>query len=265
MLVCLSALTCSYRDSRLIRALLYPPSVDMRSGPVTSSWRGRPFDHGLYAEVLRASVAQSGLVRYGMVQKHSKALQQYILALSRARPHELDPDERLALYLNAYNAFTLLLMLRHPQASSIRDIPEPGRWKGANRNLGGRLVSLDELEHVLIRRDFREPRIHFALVCASRGCPPLLDQPYSGALLDAQLTAQTRRFFQTPENLRLADGTLYVSELLDWFRGDFETSTGSLAAFVARYHEPAGHRLDPARVVVKFLPYDWRLNGDWTQ
>ena len=105
---------------------------------------------------------------------------------------ELGRDERLALLINAYNAFTLRLILDHYPVASITDIPADQRWDAVRWRLAGETYSLNQIEHELVRPNFREPRIHFALVCAAVGCPPLRTEAYTGELLEEQLEGQTR-------------------------------------------------------------------------
>jgi hypothetical protein len=126
--------------------------------------------------------------------------------------------------------------------------------------LKGGDVSLDDIEHGTLRADFREPRIHFALVCASRSCPSLRGEAYRAPDLGRQLDEQARAFLGDESKNRFdpAANTLYLSRIFDWFRADFEAVAPSLPAYVARYaNDP---RVGQADVEVKFLEYDWSLN-----
>lgn len=264
--VAAASLCCSIRGNPLIRAVFYPPEVDMRPQQSLPVPGGQAFDHSPFAEVLRTCVDENGHTRYDLVHRNGHLLSDYLRQLSLARTESLDAAERLALYLNAYNAFTMKLILLYPGVSSIREIPAAKRWKDERWQVGGSSVSLDQLEHDLIRAAFREPRVHFALVCASKGCPMLRREPYTGRDLDAQLTAQARAFFSKKTNLQWdpASRTLHLSEIMDWFRGDFQTNAGTIPHFVARFVEPqlAQAILQPGVPVrLEFIPFDWRLNG----
>lgn len=118
----------------------------------------------------------------------------------------LGRDEKLAFLINAYNAFTLRLILDHRPLASIRDIPSSERWDAVRWVLAGRTVSLNQIEHELIRPNFAEPRIHFALVCAAVGCPPLRTEAYTGAELEEQLTDQSRYVHTHPRWFNYEDG-----------------------------------------------------------
>jgi hypothetical protein len=141
----------------------------------------------------------------------------------------------------------------------IPGIPGNGVWKEIHR-VAGADVSLDDIEHRTLRADFREPRVHFALVCAARSCPALRAEAYRATDLDRQLDDQGRTFLRDPAKNRFASatGTLHLSAIFGWFRADFEAASGSLQAFVARYlGDPAATAPD---VEIRFLDYDWALN-----
>ena len=127
-------------------------------------------------------------------------------------------------------------------------------------DLKGGNISLDDIEHRTLRTDFKEPRIHFALVCAARSCPPLRSEAYRAADLDRQLDDQGRTFLNDPRKNRFdpATKTLYLSRIFDWFHGDFEAAAGSVKAYATRYlDDPRAKRPE---VEIEFLSYDWSLN-----
>ena len=172
--------------------------------------------------------------------------------------------DKIAFWINAYNALTVRLILDHYPLRSIRDI---GWLPGAAfrqsfipmQNLRGEPISLDDIEHRVLRAQFAEPRIHFALVCAARSCPPLRTEAYRGAVLAQQLDDQGRNFLGMPTKNRVdrVAGTMYLSPIFKWFRPDFETD-GPLAAFVAPYFDLKA--ADVAHFTIEFLDYDWSLN-----
>lgn len=165
--------------------------------------------------------------------------------------------ETLAFYLNAYNLFTLRLVAEHQPLADVRDLGHWWRpvWKQTVGRLGGREVSLDDIEHGVLRPR-GEPRVHFALVCASLSCPDLRREPYRAETLDAQLDAQARDFLANPgKGLARDVERARVSRIFDWFEADF-AAAGGVRVFIARYVPlPATLRLEAD------LPYDWRLNG----
>lgn len=168
-----------------------------------------------------------------------------------------DAHERLAFYINAYNLLTMKMIVEHQPLASIKEVGNLlwPVWKRTAGTLGGETVSLDDIEHRRLRT-LREPRVHFAIVCASVSCPDLRAEPYRAAQLDAQLDDQVLGFLANPGKGSAATDThLRVSRIFDWFEADF-ADAGGVRRFIARY------RNLPANVeLTADLPYDWRLNG----
>lgn len=216
-----------------------------------------------------AAVVQNGRVDYAKLKAAPDELDSYlkeIAAVPAAEFARWPEADRLALLINLYNAQTLRLIINHYPLKSIRSIGTlPGAaWRELIVRQGGRIMTLDHLENKVIRVEYNEPRIHFALVCAAVSCPPLRGEPYTGARLDAQLAEQTTGFLATSELNRYdaATGTLYLSPIFKWYAEDFTKPAGSLAAYV-KPHFPAAQRaalIDPAKVKVKFTDYNWALN-----
>lgn len=182
--------------------------------------------------------------------------------------------ERDAFLINAYNAATVRRILeKYPRIDSIKDLGGwlDSPWKKPAVDLLGKRRGLDEIEHVLLRgaKDFSDPRIHFAVNCASIGCPALRPEPYIGARLDAQLDDQTRRFLRDRSRNRYdaAKDILSVSPLFKWYGDDFSAHAGGVGIFLGGYRTELGldaaaaQRLQKGRLPVRFLDYDWSLNG----
>jgi hypothetical protein len=240
----------------------------LRSSP------SRAIDHGAFT-VLLGKYVRDGQVDYGGLLKDRAALDAYLgtlRAVTKADYASWSESDRLAYWLNLYNAETLALMLDFPGASSIRKLGWFGwasnPWKKERiplKALRGGVISLDEVEQNIIRKEFREPRIHFALVCASRSCPKLRAEAYEGARLNAQLDDQARDFLHDPFKNRwnAAHRTLSLSKIFDWYKADFEAA-GGVVPFVARYLPgDEGKSVLAGPVTVEFLDYDWSLNGRW--
>jgi len=174
--------------------------------------------------------------------------------------------QQLAFLINLYNAATLQLIIDHYPLRSIKDIGNilKGPWKQEVVPLLGHTTTLDYLEHGVLRKRYNEPRVHFAIVCASIGCPPLRAEAYTADRLDAQLADQGRAFLQTPEKNRVdaADGTLFLSPIFKWFSEDFEKKSGSVVAFVTPFFAPADQSVLRTRrdLKIRYTDYDWSLN-----
>lgn len=225
--------------------------------------------HAAWSAILERRV-KDGRVDYAGLQRDGQpALSAYLATLSGACSADYEHwtrGERIGFWINAYNAFTVRLILDHYPIASIRKI---GWLPGAAfrekhipmEGLKRATISLDDIEHGTLRSSFRDPRIHFALVCAARSCPALREEAYQGTKLDAQLDDQGRRFVRdaTKNRVDAASKTLYLSPIFEWFRGDFEATGGSLTSFVAPYLDPGTE--NPSDFHVEFLDYDWLLNN----
>lgn len=225
------------------------------------------FDHAAFDALLRKHVAPGGWVDYAGLERDQAQLDAYVAALANAPLDHLKRDERLALLINAYNAFTLKLILEHwsgGKLKSIMDIPEAKRWDAARWKLAGQTVSLNQIEHKLIRPVFQEPRIHFALVCAAVGCPPLRSEAYAAARLEAQLAAQTKYVHTHDRWFRYQPGAKSISltRLYDWYSDDFAQAAGSVLKYVGEQSAAFRVELERGREPkIQWLEYDWRLNS----
>ena len=224
-----------------------------------------PFDHShsAWAEVLEAHV-KDGRVDYAALKKDPSNLNTYLADLESVSKEAFDEwskRKKLAFWVNAYNAYTVKLIVDNYPVKSIKDLG--GFFSSVFnkkfiplRRLFGGVVSLNTIEHKTLRAKFKEPRIHFALVCASRGCPPLRSEAFRADDLDAQLDGQAKIFLSNPAHNRFdaKTGTLHLSKIFRWFEEDFEKTAGSVPKFLSQY-------LDlPEDVRIKYLPYDWSLN-----
>jgi len=240
-----------------------PPSTRMVEA-YGNDTPGGVFDHSLWDELLHQYVSGEGLVDYAKLSADAVKLDRYLASLAHAPFDQLGRDEKLAFLINAYNACTLRLILDHYPTRSIKDIPSAKRWKARRWTIAGDLVSLDDLEHNRIRPKFAEPRVHFALVCAAKGCPPLRPEAYSGGRLDEQLDAQSRYVHGHARWLRLeADkGVVYLTRLYKWYGDDFRQTGRSVLEFAAQFSKPLREAMDRgAPLKVKWLDYDWSLNS----
>jgi hypothetical protein len=230
-----------------------------------------PVDHSAFDALLRAHV-EDGLVDYDAFAR-SESFRGYLDALHASRIEDLPASERLAFWINVYNAWTIEQINRHGERDSIRNIrrtlgllPLKGPWSERMVRAAGRALTLDEVEHEIVRKEFEEPRIHFALVCAALSCPPLRSEAYTAARLEEQLEDQARLFLlRTPSANRVdpATGTVWVSPILVWYREDFGGSEDAIGRYLARYWPEGPERtlLLSGRFRVRQTDYDWTLNS----
>ncbi|MEE8143428.1 MAG: DUF547 domain-containing protein [Planctomycetota bacterium] len=237
-----------------------PPEVVLKEAyPQT---RGGPtLRHAVFDKLLKKHVDKQGYVDYAALQKDSGALDGYIEAIGKVSFGKLNRNEKLAFLINAYNAFTLKLILEHLPVDSIKKIPRA--WDDQRWKIGSETYSLNQIEHGQIRPRFKEPRIHFALVCAAVGCPPLRNEAYRGKRLEEQLVEQARtvhsddRWFQyDPEKNQVS-----LTKLYKWYGDDFAQVAGSALEYAARYHTGLKKALAEPQLKIRWLDYDWKLNS----
>ena len=235
------------------------------------------FDYQDFAEVLQTYVNEQGLVDYEGLQANRGQLDSFNQALGAVPPETYaawNEAEQIAFLINAYNAFTLQSIIdQQPIKDSIRDIR--GVWNKRKFGLAGEEKTLDNIEHDILRQQFNEPRIHVALVCAAMSCPPLRNEPYLPAKLDAQLEDQTAKFAQSIHGFNLArqDNRVYLSSIFKWYGKDFIKTYGVEDEFDGNEQQKAvlnyfSTQLSPQDLQflkqnnykVKYLDYDWSLN-----
>lgn len=210
--------------------------------------------HQIWDQLLKQYVSETGQVNYSGIKEDGSRLGQYLEQLKENPVQESwSRSQKLAYWINAYNAFTVKLIIDNYPVKSIRDLNRP--WGRKFIQLGDQTYSLDNIEHDIIRPVFEEPRIHFALVCAAVSCPKLLNHAYLPEKLDEQLDQQTRYFLNESGKNKLSPKLVELSKLFSWYGRDF-TKQGTVIDFINQYSEQTIS--DIARV--RYLDYNWDLN-----
>ncbi|WP_431125400.1 DUF547 domain-containing protein [Flagellimonas flava] len=209
--------------------------------------------HEAWGKLLKKHVDDLGNVNYSGFQKEVSQLDAYLKELSQNAPNsEWTKNQKLAFYINLYNAATVKLIVNHYPVKSIRDIPS--RWKKKWIALEGKEVSLSYIEHQVLRK-MGEPRIHFAINCASYSCPKLLNVPFTAQSMERLLSKTAIDFVNDTKRNRFEGNRAQLSKIFKWYKGDF-TENKSLLEYINTYLEnPA-----PKNAQIEFLDYDWSLN-----
>jgi hypothetical protein len=221
-------------------------------------------DHAAFDKLLKKHVNSKGQVNYKGFKADEKEFNQYLALLSKNAPAaSWSKQEQMAYWINAYNAYTIRLILDHYPVQSIKDIGSKIKipfvttpWAAKFFSIGGKKMSLDEIEHGTLRKKFNDPRIHFALVCASVSCPSLRNEAYTAAKLDSQLDDQGRDFVNNPAKNKISKSSAQLSKYFDWYKGDWSENGQSVVKWVNKYSTT---KLD-ANAKIDFLDYNWNLN-----
>ncbi|MDX2245555.1 MAG: DUF547 domain-containing protein [Bacteroidia bacterium] len=211
--------------------------------------------HAEWDFLLKKYVSAEGKVNYAGLKQDKAKLEVYLKKLSTNVPAaDWSKNDKLAFWINVYNAFTVKLIVDNYPLKSIRDLGEP--WDKKFILIGTTTYSLNDIEHNIIRKDFAEPRIHFAVNCASFSCPALLNEAYTAEKLEDQLTRQTKAYINNPAHNSITSAKSQVSQLFSWYGDDFKKSAGSVSAFINKY-SPVKIKDDSK---LEYKEYVWSLN-----
>ncbi|MEY2704784.1 MAG: hypothetical protein RL407_846 [Bacteroidota bacterium] len=223
-----------------------------------------PPSHQLWDQLVKAHVKANGLVDYKGFIREKPKLESYLKLLSENAPDrsKWSKNEQLAYWINAYNAYTVKLIVDFYPTKSIRDLGPKLKiplikdvWHYKFFKIAGVDMSLDEVEHGILRKEFDEPRIHFAINCASISCPPLLNEAFVAEKLEAQLTKVSIAFINDPVRNKLGTQSVQLSSIFSWFTSDF-TKKGTLIEFLNKYSKVK----ISSNAKISFLDYNWNLN-----
>ncbi|MCP3927347.1 MAG: DUF547 domain-containing protein [Desulfobacterales bacterium] len=234
------------------------------------------FDHNhtLYDNILKKNIKliDKGIqskVNYSALKKDSKKFEKYLTQLSAVTKKEFDSwskNQQLSFLINAYNAFTIELILKNYPVKSIKETGSffKGPWKVKFINLIGKKISLDDIEHELIRKKgiYDEPRIHFAVVCASIGCPAIQNEAFTAEKLDLMLEKGLINFLsdQTRNRYNKREKVFEVSKIFKWYDGDFKKRYGSVIKLLNSYGKYITAKPSKNITDIEYLNYDWNLN-----
>jgi len=210
------------------------------------------FDHSAWSTFLNKYVTKNGNVNYKLIKSNQEDLNAYLNLFANTSPDNTwSKNEKLAYWINAYNAFTIKLIIDNYPTKSIKDISKP--WDKKLANINGKKVSLNYIEHDVLRK-MEEPRIHFAINCASVSCPKLLNTAFLPETLNSQLNTVAKLFINSKEN-RIEKGNVKLSKIFKWFSNDFKAN-GNVLDFINKYSDTKVSNKES----YKYLDYNWSLN-----
>jgi hypothetical protein len=223
-----------------------------------------PPPHKIFDELLKKHVSNDGIVDYKGFINDKEKLETYLSLLSNNAPdrENWSKNEQLAYWINVYNAFTIKLIVDNYPVNSIQDLHPTIKiplvntvWHKKFFKIGGKDASLDEVEHKILRKEFDEPRIHFAVNCASYSCPPLLNEAFVPEKIDQQLDSQAKKFINDKRHNKISANEIEISQIFSWFKGDF-TQNGNLIDYLNKYSNVK----ISSGAKISNMEYDWSLN-----
>jgi hypothetical protein len=210
--------------------------------------------HDLFDRVLNKYVSANGKVNYNGLKANRSDLDKYTRFLSQNPPKaSWSNDKKLAYWINAYNAFTLTKVIDNYPIKSIMDLDNGKTWDVKWIQIGNNTYSLNNIENDIIRPNFDEPRIHFAVNCAAKSCPPLIDKAYTSENLDRLMERNTKSFINNSSFNTISDSTIEISKIFEWYKDDF----GDLIEYLNRYSDTKINK----GATINFKPYNWSLNN----
>ncbi len=211
------------------------------------------FSHGPFDALLRKVVSASGVVDYSLLKANIQDLNSYCKSLEDNPPSSSwSNNDKLAYWMNAYNAYTLKLITENYPLKSITDLHGGKPWDKKWINLDSKSLSLNDIENVIIRPTFKDARIHFAVNCAAKSCPPIANYAFTGRNVNSKMDALTKSFINSSSN-SISKNKISVSKIFDWYKEDF----GDLIDFINKYSDV---QVDP-NATIEYMEYDWSLNG----
>ena len=226
------------------------------------------FDHSKFDQILKQHVDHQGKVDYNRISKDSH-FKEYMESLKSVKVEELSRNGQLALWLNAYNAVTIDKVIKWKPKKSVRETLFPGVWTSTKffttreHVVSGRQLSQDDIENEILRKELKDPRIHFAIVCASSSCPLLARFAFTKENVQAKLEEVTRKYVSSSRGTRInyTEKTLYLSKIFDWFSGDFKVKSGSVLGFIKPYLSKETRSFLEQGPKISYIHYDWALNA----
>jgi hypothetical protein len=213
-------------------------------------------DYKAYDAFLQKYVSAKGNVNYKKIKANKSELEKLVKQFQGSIPQKTwSKNEQLAYWINAYNLFTIKLIVDNYPIKKITDLDNGKTWDVKRIKIGGQYYSLNQIENEIIRPTFQDARIHFALNCAAKSCPPLYNKAFVAANLETQLEQRTKTFINSKSNI-LSEKGLKISKIFDWYGSDFTTKNNTIQSFFSKY---SSLRIQKD-AKIEFLEYDWSLN-----
>lgn len=210
------------------------------------------FSHAIFNGLLKKYVSAAGNVNYAGFKRDKVKLKKYLDQLKKAKPNKLSRNEQVAFWINAYNAHTINLVVQKYPITSIMKLNGGKVWTTKKLSIGGRTITLSNIEKNILIKKYKEPRVHFAVNCAAKSCPPLMNKAWTGAKLNADLNRMTKKFISNKKFNKISGKSAKLSKIFDWYKKDF----GNVATFINRYSSSKISK----KTTITYFKYNWNLN-----
>ncbi|MBI1228115.1 MAG: DUF547 domain-containing protein [Bacteroidetes bacterium] len=240
-------------ETKPVEATQPPIAEQPKPQPVEEEKAAAPPSHDAWDKLLQQYVNAEGKVNYDGLKKDKAKLEAYLKTLESNPPQDgWSRGEKMAFWINAYNASTVKLIVDNYPLASITKLDGGKTWDVKRVKIGGKTYSLNNIENDILRPQFKDARIHFAVNCAALGCPPLLNRAWTAANLESNLEKQALAFVNNPRFNKISEKTVQVSKIFEWYAADFGNVTGFLNKYATK-KIGSGAKLT-------YLEYDWGLN-----
>jgi hypothetical protein len=229
------------------------PTVNSKTIEKLEEKPEKPFSHAIWNDLLQKHVSAAGKVNYVGFKQDKAKLQSYLDLLAANEPSAKSKNDQIAYWINAYNAFTIDLILDNYPITSILKLDNGKTWHVQRITIGGKKYSLDDIEKKILIGKFKEPRVHFAVNCAAKSCPPLKNKAWEGSSLNADLDRAAMNFVNNTAYNKIDQKTAALSQIFNWYKGDF----GDVNAFINKY----ANQQITAKTKVSYNEYNWDLNN----
>lgn len=226
-----------------------PQNLSLETTPIA-------VDHSIWNGLLKKYVSSTGKVNYAGIKAEKSKLQSYLNILAKGAPAGASRPETMAFWINAYNAFTVKLIVDNYPVKTIKSLKGGKPWDAKFIKIGSQTYSLNQIEHEILRKKYFDARLHFVLVCAAVSCPKLLNKAYTANTLYSDMDKQARYFINNGTKNKITAGSVQVSQLFNWYKTDF-TKKGSLLSFINKYSNTKAN----SSAKVTYRTYNWNLNN----
>ncbi len=226
---------------------------------IASCLKAQNPSHDTWNTLLTKYVSASGVVNYAGIKNERTQLDTYLTSLSKGIAANASKNEKMAFWINAYNAFTVKLIIDNYPTQSIKNLKGGKPWDTKFISIAGNSYSLNDIEHNILRKEYFDARLHFVLVCAAKSCPKLLNKAYTAQNLSAEMDNQARIFINDTSKNKITAEKAQISELFNWYKDDFlkTADVKNIQDYINKYSTTKVNSKTP----ISYLTYDWSLNN----